>query len=209
MTPVAYLPSPLDAVADMRATAKWLLGALGAVGAALVGGSPLVGIGRVHGIADALLAGGGLLAVLVGVGTAVWQTSRVLEPTVVTVADLSGKRLRELVARIDAAPEEYFGTAATSVANLLMHRGVAARLHRAHEAEKDVRRKRALAHNLSRAQTNVERTDPYVKWLLALAHAEQVRFALRRARRWTVVGGVLLVAGVVAFLVATGGAAKP
>jgi len=67
-------------------------------------------------------------------------------------------------------------------------------------AETDQARRQTLAQNLARAQVNVTRTDPYVRWLLAFAHVWQVQRALRQARRWTVAGGILVVAGAVAFL---------
>ena len=80
------LPSPLDSVGDMRAAAKWTLAAAGAVGAALIGGAPLVAVGQVHGVLHAVLAGLGLALALAGVGTAIWFTSKVLVPRLITPA---------------------------------------------------------------------------------------------------------------------------
>jgi hypothetical protein len=46
--PFGELPSPLDSIDDLRAAAKWMIAAAGAVGAALIGGAPLVAAGQVH-----------------------------------------------------------------------------------------------------------------------------------------------------------------
>jgi hypothetical protein len=78
------LPSPLDSVDDMRATAKWMLVAAGAVGAALISGGPLVGIGQVHGALHYFFSVLGLLLALGGVGVAIWSASQVLVPRVTT-----------------------------------------------------------------------------------------------------------------------------
>jgi hypothetical protein len=46
------LPSPLDAVDDLRAAARWTIAAAGAVGAALISGGSLVAVGKVHGLGN-------------------------------------------------------------------------------------------------------------------------------------------------------------
>jgi hypothetical protein len=192
------LPSPLDSVDDMRSTAKWTIAAFGAVGSALISGGPLVAVGKVHGAAHIAIAAAGLAAILAGVCAAIWQTSSVLTPFVTTPATVRG--LTDLTALIDANPEEFFGSAATSVRNLLVHRRATAKLRRELAAETDQARRQTLGQNLARAELNVTRTDPYVRWLVGFAHAWQVQQALQRARRWTVAGGVLVVAGAVALL---------
>jgi hypothetical protein len=192
------LPSPLDAVADLRSTAKWTIAAFGAVGTALVTGGPLVAVGKIHGAGHIIIAGLGLVAVLAGVTVAIWQTSNVLAPIITTPATV--EKLADLTSMIDKSPEEFFGSAATSVKNLLMHRRAMAKLQRALAAETDIARRRTLRRNLQRAQLNVARTDPYLRWLLAIAHVWQIQKALQRARLWTLAGGVLVVAGAVAFL---------
>src|SRR5882757_6423927 len=106
------LPSPLEAVDDLRAAAKWTLAAEGAVGAALISGGPLVAVGQVHGVAHALVAGAGLAVALGGVG-------RVIE----------------------ADPAQFFGVVATKVDALLLHQEVAVDLARKVGAEKDPARR--------------------------------------------------------------------
>ena len=81
-------PSPDTAVDDMRSTAKWTLAVAGAVGAALISGGPLVAIGQVHDALHAVLAAVGLVIALGGVGLAIWRTSQVLSPRLMTPAQL-------------------------------------------------------------------------------------------------------------------------
>ncbi|GGL94365.1 hypothetical protein GCM10010129_42870 [Streptomyces fumigatiscleroticus] len=203
-TPFDALPSPLDAVPELRAAARWMIGAFGAVGAALVGGGPLVAVGKVHGLGDASVAGAALLLALAGVSLAVWQVSRVLVPPVTTTATLASPAVRGLREMIDAAPADFFGATATGVDDLLRHRAVAANLQRMVAAETDPDRRELLRHHLGRAQANVRRTEPFVRWLLAMAHVWQIRAALHTARRWCLLAVLLVAAGAVAFLTVTG-----
>lgn len=205
-TPMPFdaLPSPLDAVDDLRAAARWMIAAAGAVGAVLISGGPLVAVGKVSGLGHALIAGAALVVALTGVGLAIWQTSRVLVPPVTTPATLrqdSTKGLREI---IDATPADFFGLAATSVEDVLRHRAIAANLSQAVMAEGDPGRRAVLEKHLRRAQANIARTDPYVRWLLATAHVWQIQAALRRARWFGLVAVVLVAAGAVAFFWVTG-----
>lgn len=196
------LPSPLASVDGSRATARWIIGSTGAVGALLLGGGPLLAVGRINGWAHGLWAGGGLLLALFGVAWAIWWTSDVLVPAMVTPERLKGPELRRLREQFDAAPWYYFGSVAVGLDDLLRHRQVAAaiavRLRTAPPGDRD-----ALRRSLATARRNIARTDPYLRWLLALAHAWLVREALRHARRHTFLGGVLVIAGAVTFLTAT------
>jgi hypothetical protein len=119
------LPSPLDAVDDLRSTAKWTLAAAGAVGAVLISGGPLVAVGQVHGIAHALLAGAGLAIALTGVGLAIWSTSKVLSPQLTTPATLRSRALEGLRKEIEKEPAQFFGVVAADIDSLLLHREAA------------------------------------------------------------------------------------
>jgi hypothetical protein len=199
------LPSPLEAVGDLRAAAKWTLAAEGAVGAALISGGPLVAVGQVHGIAHALIAGAGLVVALGGVGLAIWFTSKVLSPRLTTPATLRSPALAGLRRMIEAEPAQFFGVVATKVDALMLHQEVAVDLARQVAAEKDPARRRLIDRQLRRAEGNAARAAPYVRWLLALAHVWQIEADLRRSRWFTLAGGLLVVAGAVLFFVATGG----
>ena len=203
-TPFDALPSPLEAIPDLRAAARWMIAAFGAVGAALIGGGPLVAVGRVHGLGDALIAGAALLIAVTGVSIAIWQVSQVLLPPVTTTATLSSPMTRGLRAMIDAAPVDFFGSAATSVDDLLRHRTIAANIQLALLTEIDPGRRELLRHHLQRAKANISLTDPFVRWLLAMAHVWQIRAAFQEARRWCLLAVVLVTVGAVAFLTVTG-----
>ncbi|MFJ3765982.1 hypothetical protein ACIPQJ_01535 [Streptomyces sp. NPDC090082] len=197
------LPSPLDSVADSREAARWTLASAGAVGALLLGGGPLLAVGRIGDWTHALWAGGGLLLALIGIAWAMWQTSEVLVPPLTTPAVLASPALRGLREQLDAAPGYYFGSLATDVEGLLRHRRIALEISRrlptAEAAERAV-----LERGLATAHRNIARTDPYLRWLLATAHAWIVREKLRKARRHTFLSAVLVITGAVVFLVATG-----
>jgi hypothetical protein len=198
------LPSPLDALDDLRSTAKWTLATVGAVGAVLISGGPLVAVGRVHGTSHALLAGAGLAVAVLGIGLAIWTTSQVLAPRLTTPATLRSRALRGLRRQLDAEPEQFFGTAATSVTGLLMHQAVAVDLAGRLARAKDPQEVARIEADLKRALRSAERAAPYVRRLLPLGHAWAVKKALDRSRWYTLAGGVLVVGGAVLFFIATG-----
>ena len=199
------LPSPLEAVDDLRAAAKWTLAAEGAVGAALISGGPLVAVGQVHSTGHALLAGAGLTVALAGVGLAIWFTSKVLSPRLTTPQTLRSSPLAGLRQVIEAEPAQFLGVTATKVDALLMHQEVAVDLARKTAAEKDPARRQVIRRQLRRAEANAARAAPYVRWLLALAHVWQIEADLKRSRWFTLAGGVLVIAGAVLFFIATTG----
>jgi hypothetical protein len=203
------LPSPLSAVDDLRAAARWTLVAAGAVGAALISGGPLVAVGQVHGVAHALIAGTGLVVALGGVGLAIWSTSKVLSPRLTTPATLMSPALAGLRQAIEAEPTQFFGVVATKVDDLLKRqdeqREIAVNLARQVAAEKDPKRHEAMARQLRRVEGNAAWVATYVRWLLALAHVWQMEADLRRSRWVTLVGGVFVIAGAVLFFSVTGG----
>jgi hypothetical protein len=170
-TVFAALPSPLAAVDDMRSVAKWMLAAAGAIGAALIGGGPLVAVGQVHGVHHAIIAGLGLLAAIFGVWLAIWSTTKVLAPRLTTPATLASPALKKFWDVVNADP------------------GLQA----------------MIAARLPQVRQNAARADPYVRWLLTAGHAWQVEAALKNSRKWTLLGGgVLVVAGAVLFFSVTG-----
>lgn len=198
------LPSPLAAIDDMRAAAKWTLAAAGAVGATLISGGPLVAVGQVHGAGNAVLAGLGLLIAIGGVGAAIWFTSQVLMPRLTTPATLLSPELAEFRAEIAKSPEHIFGVVATDVPSLLRHQVVAVNLARLLAGAKDGQRRQLIEAQLERAKRNADRADPYVRWLLMAAHAWQVKADLRLSRLVTLGGAVLVVIGAVLFFSVTG-----
>jgi hypothetical protein len=194
------LPSPLDSVNDMRAAAKWMLAAAGAVGAALISGGPLVAIGQVHGGLNIFLAVLGLIFALSGVGVAILFTSDVLVPRLTTPKTFrSADELDDLRELIKAEPTEFFGVAAQTLDGLferqdaLRHNAVS--LARQAAAEKSPQRRAQYQAQLRRVEDNGERVGRYVRWLLALGHAWRIKAALQRARMATLAGGGLVIVG--------------
>jgi hypothetical protein len=203
------LASPLDAVDDLRAAAKWTLAAAGAVGAALISGGPLVAVGQVHGLRHALLAGLGLAVALTGVGIAIWSTSKVLAPRLTSRKTLMSPKLASLRQQIEAEPEQFLGPAATSVAGLFKrqddHREMTADLARQAAAEKNARRRALLEGQLHRVEDNAVQIGVSSRYVLALAHVWQIQNELTWSRRCTLGGGLLVIVGAVLFFLAAGG----
>ncbi|WP_433796539.1 hypothetical protein [Actinoplanes sp. CA-252034] len=194
--------NPLDAVPDMRATAKWTVAAFGAVGAALLGAVPPAAFGKIDTVGGVLLAGSGLLLALAGVGWAIWHTADALTPPVTVLSTI--EELPELKAQVDASPRSFFGEFGGSVTEL----GAARRLHAAAEAnfeaalpgESDPARRSAIEQALTAARANASQALALQTRLLEFAHAWQVRAALRRAQVQAAVGAGVTVLGVVLLL---------
>lgn len=203
------LPSPLDAIPDMRATAKWILGAAAAVGAALVGGAPLTAVGKVHGAGHIALAYAGLVVGLAGVGWAIWRTADALIPPLITRLSLDSEPgLAGLRAKIAGDPRSFYGPFGTSMAELQRtheyHQRMARILASAAAAETSPDRKRVMEAQAQAAQATVTAARTRVQNLLELAYAWQVRAELRDARLHALLGAAVAAAGAVLFLVSTG-----
>lgn len=202
------LPSPLDAVPDMRATAKWILGAAAAVGAAILGAAPLAAIGKVHGTTHTVLAYLGLVVGLAGVGWAIWHTAEALIPPLTTPLSLDEEPgLNDLRRKIAREPTAYYGPFGTSMEGLQQQYQYHARIARilADELadEDDPARKKVLQRQWRAAQVTVAAARSRMQALLELAHAWQVRSQLRAARLQALLGAAVAAAGAVLFLVST------
>jgi hypothetical protein len=167
-------------------------------------GGPLVAVGRVHGLGAALIAGTALLVAVAGVSIAIWQVSRVLIPPVTTTATLSSPVTRGLRTMIDAAPANFFDSAATGVDDLLRHRTIAVNIQIALLTETDRANVSCCAIICGAPEPTSTGRTPFVRWLLAMAHVWQIRAAFQKARRWCLLAVVLVTVGAVAFLTVTG-----
>lgn len=203
------LPSPLDAVDDMRGTAKWIIGTAAAVGAVLLGGAPLAAIGKIHGFGSAAEAFAGLVLGLAGVGWAIWHTTDALIPPVTTLATLDTPKLADLRAQITADPGMFFGPFGNSPAQVQAtcrrYDAAAAQIAVLLAAEPDPVRQRILAQGQADALANAAQASARLRWLLSLAHAWRVRDQLRRARLHTFAGAAVAALGAILFIVATSG----
>jgi hypothetical protein len=206
-TPWQSLPSPLDAVTDMRTTAKWIIGAGTAVGSVLLTGAPLAAIGKVHGFGAAVEAFAGLIVALAGAGWAIWQTAEALIPPVTTLADIQTPKFKGLRARIDTDPSAFYGPFGTSVpevqAAYTRFDRAAAQVAIMLAAEDDPTRQRILTQGLADASANAGQASARLSWLLAFAHTWRIRDLLRRARLQAFIGGAAVAAGAILFVVAT------
>jgi hypothetical protein len=204
------LPSPLDAVPDMRTSAMWILGAVAAVGAALLGGGPLIAVGKIHSYDEAFSAFGGLALGLVGVGWAIWHVAEALIPPLTIMSSLDTEPLlADLRKRIAQQPSAYYGPFGTSMADLetklAFNRAVAANIADALETEHDKSKRRVLRRAGESAEVTVAAIQRRMQNMLELAHAWRVRAELRRARLHAFVGGAVAVVGALIFSVVTSG----
>jgi hypothetical protein len=200
-------PSPLEAVADMRATARWITAAAAAVGAALLGGAPLTAVGKVHGAGHIVLSFLGLALGLAGVGWIIWHTADAMIPPMTTLADLDTDPLRGLRRQSEKTPEAFFGPFGTSADDLQaahhLYSTAAANLAILLAREEDPARARILTQGLSDARANAAKAAVRIQYLLELAHVWNVRAALRQARVHVYLGATATALGTVIFLTAT------
>ena len=201
------LPSPLDAVPDTRATARWTIGAVSAVGALLVGGAPLTAVGRIDDVGDLLAIAGGMLIVIVSLGWAVWQTAEALTPALTTVEILRDRRLSDLRAQVARSPSTYFGPFGDTwdglARGLQEHRRVAVNLRAGADQETDSHRRGRWTAALAAAEANVALAEQLMNRLAALVHVWRIRAAVRRARSHTLLAMIGVSVGAILILTAT------
>ncbi|MFJ3666925.1 hypothetical protein ACIPSE_10765 [Streptomyces sp. NPDC090106] len=218
-TPTADLPgraaaaasSPLDAVPDMRATAKWMVAAWAGVGAVLLAGVPLTVMRSAASTGRLLGALAGLVVALTGVGWALWVTSEALMPRLVSYRELGSPRFAEIKAAVEAEPELFLGPSASGGATALGAFDTARTTHRQAlrgitellEAESDPTRRQALAAARRQAVSWVADDYARVSRLAALMYAWDVRAGVRRARVHTFVGCGLTLVGAFLLILAT------
>ncbi|MET8040661.1 hypothetical protein ABZU25_07320 [Micromonospora sp. NPDC005215] len=200
----AGLPSPIDAVADMRAAAKWTIAAFAVVGAFILGGVPVAVIGKLQDRGDAVAVAAGIMTALLGVSWAVWHTTEALTPPITTIASLRDPRLKRMLGIIESDPAAFFGGFGTDEKSLreslVMHATMvsALSLRLAKECSEEQRRVWALA--LDDARANLAGAQYAQQRLLAIIYTWQVREALRRARLQTLTGVALSAVGALVFL---------
>ncbi|GAA5050113.1 hypothetical protein HNP84_004140 [Thermocatellispora tengchongensis] len=198
-----------DAVADLRATAKWTIAAMGAVGALLLGGGPIAAAGKIDAGWEAALASAGLLLALGGVAFAVWHTGNALLPRVALLGDLGRPELASLREVVERDPDAFYGPLGRSPQSLrdarVFHEKAAAAFAAALARETGEKRRRVLEQALKDAEANVALAVRLERRLVDLIHAWLVAEAVRAARIRTMAGVVAVALGAAAFLAATGG----
>ncbi len=201
------IPSPLEAIPDMRAAARWTIGAVSAVGALLVGGAPLAAVRRIDDAGDLVAFTSGMLIAVVAVGWAVWQTAEALTPPLTTLETLQDERMADLRSQIARSPSTYYGPFGHNWQELSdelrRHREIAANLRSAHANETDQSRRTQWAAALSAAEANIALAMRLQNRLISLIHVWQIRLAVRRARLHTLIAMLIVSAGAVLILTAT------
>lgn len=202
----AVAPAPPDAVADLRATARWTIAATAAVGTLLIGGGPLAAVGKINDRGDVLSALGGLTLALLGISWAIWHTSEALTPRIATLASLETAEMAALKKLIENNTLAFYGPY-SSLTDLRgarnLHESIAARIAAALPREQDSTRIKQLEQGLTDARANAEQARVLQDQLLSIVHAWSVRAAVRRARIHTLAAFGVVAVGAVLFLTAT------
>ena len=203
----AGLPSPLESLPDMRAAAKWIIGAMASVGAFMMGGLPLAVLGRLTTPLQAVGFAAGLMIALAGVGVAVWFTADALVPPVTTMDTFARPELKQLRDAVAESPTAFFGPFGGSPSDLRQaynrHFTVANHVRRELQQEQDADRRAAWSQAFDDSAANLALIASLQGRLVQLIHVWQVREALRRGRRFTMLGAGLVVVGTTVALIAT------
>jgi hypothetical protein len=189
-----------EAIAQLRGAAKWLIGAFGAVGAALVAGIQLTQLGGVH-HARLWEAVASVVVGVLGVALAIWSASNVLVPSTATVGTLRTspefKALRDTV----AADPSLLKDAGSSLEQLSHSNEMA--LDEALRTYAELSEHPEDVH-LQTAYTAAEerrsRVEAVVNTLLGLGMFLRVRDLFVVARRFMLAGALLAVAGALGFV---------
>jgi hypothetical protein len=202
------------ATANLRAAARWLLTAAAAAGGVLIAGVQLTGLGSL-GAGDwprLLIACLGLAAGLGAVGYLIFQASLMLTDEWITLAQLdleminrqiagSGSRrdrrrleqIREIRGELESYQDEFYGSVATSIADLY---------RRLIEANKNARESPSPAH--AKEAAGLREVVDTVAQAANYSYARSAFAALRRRLLWA---GTVFVAGIVIFAYAANPAA--
>lgn len=201
------LPSPLQAVDEMRSLAKWTIGATAAVGVALVGAGPLAAVGKIDGWVPGLLAFAGLIMALAGVAWSIWRTAEALTP-LDTIGDQDPpEKLGEFINNhkvffYGPFTDERLDHKTLPDARRLWLRRAQAWAQLLERAEDEVDR-RALGRAHADAVANAQLAHRLAEQRVAFEHAWKVRHELHRARVHTFAAFAVVALGAVLFLAAT------
>ncbi|MEU5157369.1 hypothetical protein [Glycomyces sp. NPDC021274] len=198
--------SPLDAISEMRSTAKWMIAALGAVGASLLAAFPLGALNGVSNTTDLIWATIGLVLGISGVAYAIWRTAEALSPPITTLSSVNDDGLKTLRTLLDASPETFYGPFGNSVHDLVEKRryyehaviSISKLIASNEDSSQDLALQRALAEQ----ESNARLARNLQKRLLEFAHAWQVREQLRKARIHAMAAVGVIIIGVVLIMIA-------
>jgi hypothetical protein len=190
----------LAAAAELRSAAKWLLASFGAVGAVLIAGVQLTELGHVH-HARLWEAIGSIVVGLAGVALSIFTASRVLEPMTATIDLVASEdefeALRKLVG---AHPGMFKGTAGSLTGFVHASSQTLVDADAAYRELEDHPNDQARQIAYRRAEQKRERVEGVATDLLGLAALLAIRGRFVWARRWLLLGGILVVAGAIGFV---------
>lgn len=200
------VPQFADAIQRIRETAKWLIAAFAAVGAALTASIPLTALGTAHGERLAIAIIGAALA-LVGIVVAILTVARVLTPVSVTLPELDQLIGADVIAddslllgvapSLTALSQQYKeNLKASQQAELKYHEGLRDGLN---QHALDPLRLRKDFHDFRDRQLN-----QVLRNLRGLALYRLVATRFANARWGVITGAVLVLAGVLLFSYGTG-----
>lgn len=189
-----------EAIGQVRTTAKWLIGAFGAIAAALIAGISLSDLGKVHGTGYVVAAFVSVVVALLSATIAIVATARVLTPPTILLDEIEpivgplvakditllrgqGTELHELLMRYKQVYTDYAGEgeAVEDDATDGAHTGT--------PPEEDAAEDDEPGENGELAQ--ILALDSVIQYLRALALAEKVRKAFRRSLSVVVVAVVI------------------
>lgn len=197
---------PNLAVVDrMRDLAKWLIVVFGAIGGALIAGTELSDVGSAEGW-DLFWACVGVLLGIAGAGLALAFTVIVLLPTGISLRRLaSGESNSELGKRVREEPEALYGLGATInefKTKIETVREEANQAQAAYEADSGNESLQKAAERTRAKREGINRcVEGFLNWAMLITVKEK----MVRAVVATFVGGILVVAGITVFSVATNG----
>jgi hypothetical protein len=193
--------SGLSAAADrIRETAKWIIASFAAIGAALIAGTQLSGIGSIDSNARLVLAACSAIVALGGVGWAIWEAGKVSTASTVSLGDLAESNqlseVRQTIDKDQALLEGHqgVGSLATSYGSWLRRRT------EAYEAYFGQPSDETLRINAKIADQQVLTLSAIVQSVLLVASYLRLAAAFRSALRRIFLAGIIAALGIGVFV---------
>jgi hypothetical protein len=180
---------------SIRTVAKWLIGAYAAVGAALLAGLQLTGLGNLEG-KDLVRADAAVVVAIAGIVLAVLLCARVLTPLATDVRDLGSDT--GLNTKLTGAPI-LRGYAADAATLATAHQAALRAYHEAWDAPNATTAGSSENEQALAAQARLQSLELIVDDVLSFATWFKVDRAFTRAKYGMTVGGVMALVGTLAF----------
>lgn len=185
---------------QLRATAKWIIAAYAAVGAALAGGSQLSSLGAIHGQRLILAAAGALFA-FVGIAVAIGAVVKVLTPEQTDLSELTPSS--SVGTRVSRDPSLLLGQAPSledlrsDYLKALTAFAEARQLSNSNPTDTD------LKQDALNNQDRLKALSHAVQYLRTLMLYDKVRYAFTGTKRWLIGAYIAVASGLLLFAYAT------